>query len=96
MINSSFRTYPYYQYQGKDAYAQPQLSAEPIGTVKMAIFITSQTIQENINYSGANYVGFTYNKEIDDDCVIQYGSEKLKVLYVNPLGRKIQVFLARV
>lgn len=95
MITTDMREYDYFLYEGKDAYAQPQLSEEPKGTVKMAINITTQTIQENINYSGANYIGLTHSL-LDDSYVIQYGDVKLKVLYVNPKGRLKQVFLAEI
>lgn len=80
------RFYKYFLYKDKDAYGQPQLTQEAQGIVKMAINITSQSIQDNANYSGANYVGIT-RALLDDSFVIQYGEEKLKVLYVNPKGR---------
>lgn len=98
MINNDFRTYDYYLYtvDNTDAYGQPILIPEPIGTVKMAIYITSQSIQDNINYSGAQYLGLTYDN-LSDRNVIQYDENtKLKVLYVNPQGRLKQVFLAEI
>ena len=95
MINNDFRTYEYFLYEGKDAYGQPQLTADPQGTVKMAMYITSQSIQDNINYKSANYVGFTHLL-LDDSFVINYNGTKLKVLYVNPQGRLKQVFLAEI
>ena len=61
----------------------------------MAIYTTSQAIQDNINYKSANYVGLTYAL-LDDSYVIQYGDEKLKVLYVTPQGRMKQVFLVKI
>lgn len=61
----------------------------------MAIYITTQAIQDNINYKSANYVGFTYSL-LDDSAVIDYNGEKLKVLYVNPQGRLKQVFLTKI
>lgn len=94
MINRDMRVYDYYTYGERDSYGQPQLSTEPKGKVKIAINITSQAVQDNINYTNANYIGLTYSL-LDDSCVIQYGDEKLKVLYVNPKGRVKQVFLAR-
>jgi hypothetical protein len=95
MINADMRTYDYFLYEGKDAYGSPILSAEPKGKVKMTINITGQTVQDNINYSGATYLGLTYSL-LDNSYVIQYGDEKLKVLYVNPKGRMNQVFLAKI
>lgn len=95
MITTDMREYNYFLYEGKDAYGFPILSDEPKGSVKMTINITSQSVQENINYSGCQYIGLTYSL-LDDKYVIQYGDEKLKVLYVNPKGRLRQVFLAKI
>ena len=69
-------------------------NGEPVvqGTVKMAINITSQSVQDNINYNQAAYIGLTY-APVSDTYVIQYGDKKLKVLYVNTLGRYNQVFM---
>jgi hypothetical protein len=87
------KTYNFSLYEGNDAYGQPQLSQEIKGQIKMAIYITSQAIQENINYSGATYLGLTHSL-LDDTYVIHYGDKLLKVLYVNPNGRLKQVFMA--
>ena len=88
------RTYFYYTFGAANAYGQAQLSAEPQGTIQMAISITSQYVQDNINYSNASYVGLTHYL-LDDTYVIQYGDKKLKVLYVTP-GRLNQVFMAEI
>lgn len=61
----------------------------------MSINLTSQSVQDNINYSGANYMGLTYAK-VDDTYIIEFGEERLKVLYVNPLGRLNQVFMKKI
>lgn len=95
MITTDMRLYDYFLYEGKDAYGQPQLSETRKGVVKMSINITSQSVQENINYSGASYIGLTHSL-LDDSYVIQYGDERLKVLYVNPKGRLNQVFMAKI
>lgn len=89
------RTYNYYTFGAVSAYGQPQLSEEPVGTIKMAINLTSQSIQDNINYKEATYIGLTHSL-LDDTYVIQYGDIKLKVLYVNPRGRYKQAFLAEI
>lgn len=95
MINADMRLYDYFTYGNDDAYGQPQLSKEVKGQVKMAIHITSQNIQDNINYNGSEYIGLTRDK-IEDNYVIKISEkEKLKVLYVNPKGRLNQVFMAR-
>ena len=93
MINADFRSYDYQLYGEKNAYGQPSLSEEVQGSIKMAIYTTSQAIQENINYKGAQYLGLTHDRKINNKYVISYGSEKLKVLYTNPQGRYIQVFM---
>lgn len=95
MINAQMRAYDYFTFGEKDAYGQPQLSKEIQGAVRMAINLTSQSIQDNINYKDANYIGLTYGL-LDDTYVIQYGDKKLKVLNVNPIGRMKQVFLAEI
>lgn len=95
MINTEMRFYDYFTYGEKDEYGQPQLSEETQGTIKMAINITSQSTQDNINYKDASYIGLTH-AAIDDTYVIQYGPEKLKVLYVNPMGRYRQAFMKEI
>lgn len=95
MINTEMRFYDYFTYGEKDEYGQPQLSGETQGTIKMAINITSQSTQDNINYKDASYIGLTH-AAIDDTYVIQYGPEKLKVLYVNPMGRYKQAFMKEI
>lgn len=95
MINTAFRKYNYFTFGAKDDYGQPQLSSEVQGEINMAIFTTSTSVQDNINYKDANYIGLTYAL-LDETFVIQYGEEKLKVLYVLPVGRYKQAFLKRV
>lgn len=92
MINTNIRSYNYFTYDNDDVYAQPTLSEEVKGVVKMAIYTTSQYVQDNINYSGASYIGFTHNN-VDDKMVIQYGDKKLKVLYVGSQGVWKQVYM---
>ena len=95
MINADMRTYDYYTYGEDDSYGQPSVSASPQAKIKMAVHITSQSVQDNINYENSQYMGLTLSP-IDDTYVIQYGNEKLKVLYVNPKGRYKQVFMAEI
>ena len=96
MINTDMRTYTYHTFGANDAYGQPQLSKNPVGTIKIAINISSQAIQDNINYKNASYIGLTYDSAVNDKFVINYGDSKLKVLYVNPKGRLKQVFLSEI
>lgn len=72
------------------------LPSEPSGEIKIAIFPTSQSIQDNINYKDANYIGLTFSTLLDDKCVIEYGDKKLKVLYTSPEARVKQVFLKQI
>lgn len=92
MINTDFRTYNYFTFGTKDSYGQPTLSAEPEGTIKIAINITSQATQDNVLYKDCTYIGLTFDKSINDTYVIAFGDRKLKVLYVNTKGRYTQVF----
>lgn len=94
MINADMRSYDYFTYGNRDAYGQSKLSSEPMGQVRMAINITSQSVQDNVNYEGSQYIGLTYAK-VDSTYVIKYGDERLKVLYINPKGRLNQVFMSR-
>ncbi|MBE6782970.1 MAG: hypothetical protein E7536_03045 [Ruminococcaceae bacterium] len=91
MINTEMKKYDYSTFGDKDEYGQKQLS-EVKGQIKMAIYTTSQGIQDNIRYKDATYVGLTHAK-VDDTYVINYGNERLKVLYVNTQGRYKQVFM---
>ena len=93
MINTDMRTYDYFTLGDKNSYGQPAVSTEVKGTIKIAIYTSSQSIQDNINYKDCSYIGLTTDKSINDKMVIQYGQEKLKVQYVHPKGRFIQVFL---
>lgn len=95
MINAEMRFYNYYTFGNKDEYGQQTISPAPIGTIKMALNITSQAIQDNILYKDCNYIGLT-QAPIDESYVILNGTEFLKVLYVNPKGRFKQVFLTNV
>lgn len=102
MINAEMRTYEYYLYDEDNSYGQSTLIADendnPIvqGTVKIAINTTTQSIQDNIRYKGATYIGLTMDKNISDKYVVQYNDEQLKVLYVNPKGIFIQVFMENI
>lgn len=94
MINADMRSYSYYTIGAADAYGQPQESAEAQGAIRAAIYVTSQVVQDNVNYKSANYVLLT-QEPITDAYIIQYGEEKLKVCYIQPKGRYKQVFLVK-
>ena len=98
MINTDMRLYNYFTIGAKDAYGQvsmPAADATPEGKIKMALNISSQSVQDNINYADCQYVGLTH-ANVDDTYIISFGDERLKVLYVNPKGRLKQVFLKRI
>lgn len=95
MIANEMRTYNYFTFGEPSAYGTPQLSQEPKGTIKMAIFVTSQATQDNVNYKSANYIGLTHGT-VKDTYVIEYGNEKLKVAYIQPKGRYKQVYLVKI
>lgn len=95
MYGVKARLYKYYKYEDNNAYGQLTLPEAPTGEVKIAIYTTSQNIQDNINYKGATYVGLTHSL-LDDKTVIQYGDTKLKVLYINAEGRLKQVFMSEI
>ena len=89
------RKYDYFTIGEKDAFGQlklPDADGAPDGQIKMAIYISSQSIQDNINYKDCNYIGLTKDN-VTDKYIIKYENEKLKVLYVNPKGIYKQVFL---
>lgn len=94
MITTEMRQYDYFTFGADDEYGQPTISKEPVGQIKMAIYITSQSIQDNVLFEDSAYMGLTNDTEVNSNYVIKYGEERLKVLYVNPKGRYKQVFMA--
>lgn len=95
MISADMRYYSYFSLGDKDEYGQEILPTLPTGEIRMAIYITGEAVQDNVNYTDANYIGLTTGS-ITDECEIDYEGERLKVLYVYPKGRYKQVFLKRV
>ena len=98
MINANLRLYDFYTIGGLDEYGQrqqPTKDAAPAGNIKMAIYTTSQSIQENINYLGCKYIGLT-QAEVKDTYVIDYEGKRLKVQYINAKGRFKQVYMVDV
>lgn len=82
MLIRDMRFYNYFTLGEKNAYGQQTLSTSPSGTIKIAIYTTSQSIQDNILYTDASYVGITQDTKVNDTYVIEYEGNKLKVLYV--------------
>lgn len=99
MINSKMRFYNYFTIGENNSYGQPQMpaaDAEPEGQVLMSIFTSSQSTQDNVNYKDCNYIGLTLNATVNDTYIIEFGNERLKVLYVNNEGRLKQVFMKQI
>lgn len=94
MVNNDYKLYSYSALGTNDEYGQEVLS-EPIGTIKMAIYLNNQAVNGSVLYSGAEYIGLTKSKEINDTWVIHNGADKLKVLYVNTQGKLTQVAMVR-
>ena len=99
MIFSNMRYYDYWKVSVNEAYGQEVIpdANEPIaGKVKLSIYPTSTGTQENILYANCSYVGLTYDAEIDDKYIIHKDKERLKVMYIQPVGRYKQVFMKRI
>jgi hypothetical protein len=88
------KEYEYFTIGSKDEYGQAAMTEDTQGTIRLSINTLSTTVGNNINYKDATYIALTRNKNIDDSYVIKYGEERLKVLYIIPDGRYVQVFLA--
>lgn len=86
------RNYTYQKYGEQDAYGQPVLGDKKF-QISMAISVISNQINDNVLYRDAQYIGLTRGA-LDDKCIVNYGTDKLKVLYVLP-GRYNQVYMAR-
>lgn len=95
MINAQMTEYKYYPYK-ENAYGEAIIDEGSYGSILIAINLTNHSISDNPLYTNADYIGLTYNKEISDSHVIEYDNQKLKVIYVNPIGRYRQVFLTKI
>lgn len=95
MINAQMTEYKYFVYK-ENEYGEQVIDTSSSGTILMAIILVNKEVTDNILYTNANYIGLTLDNSITDKFVIEYGKEKLKVLYVNPQGRYKQVFMAKV
>ena len=91
------REYDFYIYK-PNQYGQTTIpkDAAPEGKIKMAIYTTSESTQNNVLYKNAAYVAATHDTEVNDTYQIDYNGERLKVLYVSAQGRFRRVFLERV
>lgn len=91
MINRQMKLYSLWRLGSLNAYGQPT-ARDTKQKIKMAINLLSQTTADNIAYKDAQYIGLTFYPITDKDIVIN-GQEKLKVIYVNKMGRINQVFM---
>lgn len=97
MINTKYCVYNFFTLGPSDAYGQQTISQQPTGQIKAAIFTRSQSAQDNILYQDAQYLALTHDTKVDDTYIIEYGQERLKVLYVaeTAQNRPRQIFLSR-
>ena len=98
MIMANMRLYDYWMITVNEEYAQeilPDTSGTPTGKVKLSIYPTTTGTQDNILYANCAFMGLTFDAEINDKYIIQYGKERLKVMYIQPIGRYKQVFMKR-
>ena len=99
MINSKMRAYDYFLIGDDNGYGQITLikdeEGNPVkqGEVKLSISTLTKAVTEDLRYSDSSYVGLTHDKSINDNYIIQYENERLKVLHVNLDGRYTQVYL---
>ena len=96
MINTEMRLYTYSTLGKENAYGQQTINDDVVGYVRMSINLLNQNVVDNVKYNDASYIGLTHSPIINDACVINYGEQKLKVLYVNPHGRYKQVFMKEI
>lgn len=93
-INNQMKSYNYYTTGALNDYGQPVIDTTPKGTIEMAINIRTFTTKDYILYSSAEYIGLTA-APVDDTYIIEYGAERLKILYVNKIGRLNQCIMER-
>ena len=93
MINAQMTEYRYYPMK-ENEYSQAVIDEGSFGTILMAINFINQAVSDNPLYTNYTYIGFTLYKDISDIHSVEYGNQKHKVLYVNPMGRYKQVYMA--
>lgn len=89
------KAYTFYTLGAENEYGQTIVNDNPTGTIKMAIYTTSQAIQANALYLNASYVGITHDTNVNDTYIIEREDERLKVLYTQKDGRYTLVFMAK-
>lgn len=94
MINIELKNYNFYTLGENNAYGQPKVSDMPAGSIVMAIYPINHSIGDNVIYHNATFMGLT-RELINDKYIIEYRGNRLKVLYVQELGRFKQVYMAK-
>lgn len=90
------RLHNYFTLGEENEYGIEAVSDTPKGEIKIAIYPITQAISDTIKYKDTDYIGLTLAK-VDDTYIIQNGEkERLKVLYVNPMGRYTQVYMREI
>lgn len=79
----------------RDKYGDLVLKANEVGVIDMAIYLHTQSTTDDIRFQNADYIGLT-NDTVNDQYIIYYHDERLKVMYVNPFGRYKQVFMQKI
>ena len=94
-IRNQMKSYNFYTLEDElNDYGEHEAAQTASGTIEMAINLKTETMKDYILYSQAQYIGLTADS-ITDKYIIEYGNEKLKVLYVNTFGRLNQAFMER-
>ena len=94
MITTTFNDYDYYTYSSaQNEYGEKTVMSTKAGTVSIAIYLYTQNIVSNIKYKDAQYIGLTESAALTESCVVACGDKRLKVLYINPVGRWRQGYM---
>jgi len=93
VINRDYKVAQVYAATELDEYGQETLA--PLSksiTLTFGLYNHYQT--EDPRYTNIDYTGLT-NDEVDDSMTLELDNHKYKVEFVNPFGRRKQVFLRK-
>ena len=94
MIAPKMRSYSCEILGALDEYAQP-IAAASTDTVLISLSEVNHSNNDNVLYSDAEYIGFTFNRDLDDTYILITDKGRLKATYVNRDGRYNVVYLKR-
>lgn len=94
MIAPKMRSYSCEILGALDEYAQ-SIAAASTDTVLISLSEVNHSNNDNVLYSDAEYIGFTFNRDLDDTYILITDKGRLKVTYVNRDGRYNVVYLKR-